>query len=142
MSAIDTLVEQHRACDARFADSETAARAQDWALALSHFQAFRQDMEAHFAVEEDALFPAFEAASGSSMGPTRIMRMEHQDMRDLLEDMDEALATQHLQAFLGLNDTLLILMQQHNMKEENVLYPMCAQALPEMAELIAEGAQP
>ena len=99
-------------------------------------------MEAHFAVEEDALFPAFEAASGSSMGPTRIMRMEHQDMRDLLEDMDEALAAQHQQAFLGLNDTLLILMQQHNMKEENVLYPMCAQALPEMAALIAEDAQP
>ncbi|MBN3002508.1 hemerythrin domain-containing protein [Chromobacterium alkanivorans] len=142
MSAIDTLVEQHRACDARFAACETAARAQDWALALARFQAFRQDMEAHFAMEEDALFPAFEAASGSSMGPTRVMRMEHQDMRDLLADMDEALNAQHLQAFLGLNDTLLILMQQHNMKEENVLYPMCAQALPEMAELIAEGARP
>ena len=37
-----------------------------------------------------------------------------------------------------LADTLLIMMQQHNMKEENILYPMCDQHLAgETPELLA-----
>ena len=37
----------------------------------------------------------------------------------------------------GIADTLLIMMQQHNMKEENILYPMCDQHLSnELAPLL------
>jgi len=32
-------------------------------------------------------------------------------------------------AYLGLSETLNMLMQQHNMKEENMLYPMSDQVL-------------
>ena len=40
-------------------------------------------------------------------------------------------------AYLGVAETLLIMMQQHNMKEENVLYPMCDQHLAaEMAQVV------
>ncbi|TRZ68118.1 MAG: hemerythrin domain-containing protein, partial [Rhodocyclaceae bacterium] len=35
-------------------------------------------------------------------------------------------------------ETLLILMQQHNMKEENILYPMCDQALAAQVEQLSE----
>ena len=138
MSAIDTLTHQHRHCDEGFAACEAAVRQQDWEAARAALTVFCQDMEGHFTIEEQALFPAFESASGQRMGPTRIMRMEHQDMRELMEDMQEALLSQHADAFLGLNDTLLILMQQHNMKEENILYPMCAELLPDMAALISQ----
>ena len=139
MSAIDTLTRQHRDCDERFAACEAAVRTQDWESASTAFAGFCQEMEDHFGIEEEALFPAFESASGQSMGPTRVMRMEHQDMRELMQDMAAALQARQAAAFLGLNDTLLILMQQHNMKEENIRYPMCAQILPDMAALIAEG---
>jgi iron-sulfur cluster repair protein YtfE (RIC family) len=41
-------------------------------------------------------------------------------------------------AYLGLSETLLMLMRQHNMKEENILYPMADQALAgEQADLVA-----
>ena len=34
-------------------------------------------------------------------------------------------------AFEDLAETLLILMQQHNIKEESILYPMCEQLIGE-----------
>ena len=57
------------------------------------------------------------------------MRGEHRQMRQLLEQMRGGLAARDGDAFDGGAETLLILMQQHNMKEENILYPMCDSAL-------------
>lgn len=72
------------------------------------------------------------------MGPTQVMRMEHGQIRALLDDAVDALEQANPDDFLGLADTLLIMMQQHNMKEENILYPMCDQHLAgETPELLA-----
>ena len=55
----------------------------------------------------------------------------NQQMSGLLQEMDAALARTDGQAYLGQSETLLMLMRQHNMKEENILYPMSDQALAE-----------
>jgi iron-sulfur cluster repair protein YtfE (RIC family) len=38
--------------------------------------------------------------------------------------------------YAGNTETLLIMMQQHNMKEEHVLYPMCDQHLADLADVL------
>ncbi len=129
MRATEVLLAHHHRCDDLFADAEKSAMAGRWPECDEAFLKFRREMEAHFATEEQLLFPAFEAASGSSAGPTQVMRMEHTQMNGLLRALDEAVAARDADAFAGNADTLLILMQQHNMKEENILYPMCDQAL-------------
>jgi hemerythrin-like domain-containing protein len=86
-------------------------------------------MVRHLAMEEEVLFPAFEARTGMRSGPTEVMRMEHAQMRDLLRDMADAVAAGNQGRFLGLSETLNMLMQQHNLKEENMLYPMSDQVL-------------
>jgi hemerythrin-like domain-containing protein len=73
--------------------------------------------------------PAFEQRSGGSMGPTQIMRMEHIPMRELLQAMQASLAECNRQQYLGRSETLLTLMQQHNVKEEHMLYPMTDRVL-------------
>ena len=83
----------------------------------------------HFDVEENVLFPAFEQATGMSMGPTAMMRAEHAQMRDLLHNMAAVIVAGRRDDYLGMSETLLLYMQQHNLKEENVLYPMSDQAL-------------
>ena len=93
------------------------------------FESLREQLETHFASEEELLFPAFEAATGMTSGPTEVMRGEHRQMRDLLAQMQAAVTSRDSDAFGGAAETLLILMQQHNMKEENILYPMCDNAL-------------
>jgi hemerythrin-like domain-containing protein len=93
-------------------------------------------MQAHFQAEEEVLFPAFEAATGMRAGPTQMMRYEHEQMRSLLEQWVTGCAAQDEEGCAGVAETLLMLMQQHNMKEENILYPMCDQALDAQAERI------
>jgi DUF438 domain-containing protein len=62
-------------------------------------------------------------------GPTQVMRGEHAQMRLLLTAAASALTAQDVDDYAGNAETLLIMMQQHNVKEENVLYPMCDQHL-------------
>ncbi|QEL55056.1 hemerythrin domain-containing protein [Chromobacterium paludis] len=137
MGPSEILTQQHRDCDALFADAEQAVRNLGWAAADAGFEAMRADLERHFALEEDTLFPAFEQATGLRQGPTAVMRAEHAQMRGLLDDMAQALAARLRDDYLGLAETLLILAQQHNMKEENILYPMCEQHIADLPGLLA-----
>jgi len=131
---IQILPDHHRHCDGLFAAAEDAALRGDWAAAAPAFAHFETQMIAHFDAEESLLFPAFEAASGMSAGPTRMMRHEHDQMRGLLAQLAAACDARDSQGYGGVAETLLMLMQQHNMKEENILYPMCEQALGAEAE--------
>lgn len=135
------LQHHHKHCDDLFADAEAEARAGKWDACAQTFNRFRGEMESHFATEEQVLFPAFEATTGMTGGPTQVMRMEHSQVRELLGQMAEALAARNGGDFAGAAETLLILMQQHNMKEENILYPMCDRSLDAASINIGERLQ-
>ncbi len=132
----------HRRCDELFVAIERSAANGDWPAAETAFTDFHRAMEHHFAMEEQELFPAFEQAMGSPMGPTQVMRMEHTQMRGLFDEMAHAARDHQLNDLLGAAETLLILMQQHNMKEENILYPMTDRSLGgSAAELVGRMQQ-
>lgn len=126
---LEFLGGDHHACDNVFASAEDAVARKDWDSARSQFDRFQTAMARHLAMEEDVLFPAFESRTGMSGGPTEVMRMEHAQMRDLLQAMADAVAAGNQNRYLGLSETLNMLMQQHNLKEENMLYPMSDQVL-------------
>jgi len=137
MTAIpEYMTKKHRECDELFTEAETAVAKNDWALALTKWQGFAEEIAEHFEQEEGTLFPAFEQATGMTAGPTQVMRMEHQQMRALVQDLDNALAAKAKDEYLGLSETLMVMMQQHNMKEEMMLYPMMAQNIADGDELI------
>ncbi len=127
----------HAACDEALATAEEAVQASTWDKAAVFFKTFNMLMERHFNAEETVLFPAFERATGMAGGPPAVMRMEHAQIRGLLGQMQQAVKTQDQDAYLGASETLLILMQQHNMKEEHILYPMCDQHVSNAAEAVA-----
>lgn len=123
----DFFTADHRACDLLWAEAEAAA---DPSAAIEAFRRFDAAMRRHLAWEEDALFPAFEQATGHhGFGPTVIMRGEHDQMRALLDEMDRCAAAADLNGLLAQGDTLMMLIQQHNSKEEGMLYPMAEEAL-------------
>lgn len=128
-TVLEFMGNDHRACDELFASAEAAVARGRWDGARERFAEFDAAMARHLAMEEEVLFPAFEARTGMRSGPTEVMRMEHAQMRDLLRAMADALATGDQARFLGLSETLNVLMQQHNLKEENMLYPMSDQVL-------------
>lgn len=125
------MTQDHRACDLLWADVETAADEGDLAKTRSLFAGFERAMQRHFEFEEATLFPAIENATGMhGMGPTAVMRQEHAQMRRVLVAMSQALAAGDPQGLLDQGDTLLMLIQQHNLKEEHILYPMADARLP------------
>ncbi|HJN77532.1 MAG TPA: hemerythrin domain-containing protein [Myxococcota bacterium] len=122
----DYFKRDHERCDALWVAVESAEDAD----VASTFEAFSGTMLRHLAMEEEVMFPAFEQATGMvGGGPTAVMRMEHEQMRGLLGGMKEAAAQGDTEAVLNLGDTLLMLIQQHNMKEEQILYPMADRVL-------------
>jgi len=121
---------EHRDCDTLFASAEEAVALGEWSVAEQRFIEFSNETLTHFKREEEILFPAFEAQTGSSEGPTQVMRFEHDQVRGLIGKMAEAIESQDKDAYLSLAESMMILLQQHNMKEEQMLYAMCDRILP------------
>ena len=131
MSIKKFMAQDHKDCDLLFVTAENAVSKNDWETATQAFNEFIDAMEHHLGFEENKLFPAFEKETGILTGPTEMMRMEHDQMRVLFSEMCDALKNKHSDDYLGNSDTLLILMQQHNMKEEQILYNIMDQRLTE-----------
>ncbi|MEE8339331.1 MAG: hemerythrin domain-containing protein [Xanthomonadales bacterium] len=126
----DFFAQDHRDCDSRWAELEGLLDNGDTDAANQAWQEFDDGMRRHFAMEEDILFPAFDARSGmGGGGPTAMMRMEHQQMRGLLDQIGAAMSSGDTEEALDLGDTLLMVIQQHNVKEEGMLYPMAENML-------------
>lgn len=140
-SIIDFMTREHRNCDEMFASAEEQVDNEDWGQAVELTREFLNEMERHFMMEEQVLFPAFEQQTGIVQGPTMIMRDEHQQMRQLFMQLQWALDEKQKDEFLDTGETLLIMMQQHNMKEEGMLYPMCDQQLSDVAQIIEDMEQ-
>ena len=121
----DFMAGHHRQCDDYFAVVEQVIASADWAAADQAFSEYQRAMESHFDAEEATLFPLFEAQTGMSRGPTQVMRAEHAQIRELIAAASAALVARDVDDYSGYAETLLIMTQQHNMKEENILYPMC-----------------
>jgi len=138
ISISEYMTNKHRECDDFFTQAEAAVAKENWSLALEKWQLFALELTKHFSQEEEVLFPKFEAATGMTAGPTQVMRMEHQQMRALVQDLDNALAAKEKGEYLGLSETLMVMMQQHNMKEEMMLYPMMVQNLSDGAQIVEE----
>jgi hemerythrin-like domain-containing protein len=141
-SISEALTEHHRHCDALFEAASEAADAADWAALRAQLATLSDALARHFAYEEEALFPAFEAATGLHEGPTAVMRLEHDHMRNILQELAAAAPEHDPDGCRAELDNLFVMLQQHNAKEEGVLYPACDQLPADAREaLAAEAAQ-
>jgi len=121
---VEYMLAEHEYCNDLFCDGENLATESKWSELKSVFEKFVMETEKHFAKEEKVLFPHAEQSMGSDAGPTAVMRMEHEQMRALIGNLKPLIEKENKEGFLGETETLLVLMQQHNMKEEQILYPM------------------
>ena len=121
---LEALAWDHDRLDALESAAFRARESGDLQNAFDLYARFAAGLRRHIGFEEEILFAAFEAASGtpSQVGPTAVMRVEHREIEDVLEqiasgigdaasELDQLRARFH--AVLG----------DHNAKEEQVLYP-------------------
>lgn len=107
--------------------------------ATAYFQEFKSGLEQHIAWEEEILFPAFETKTGTTGGPTQVMRWEHREIRKHLDAIAEKLSRKDFGTG-GDETALLSVLGPHNEKEENILYPMIDQVTdgPERTQIFTE----
>ncbi len=135
---LEFMRDDHRVCDHFYADAENALAAKDIEKAKELFESFYRATNHHFDMEERELFITFEKRTGMMGGPTQMMRYEHQQLRSLLESMKSALNENRQDDFFGIGESMMIMLQQHNMKEEQMLYPMIDRVLGNDAELMIQ----
>lgn len=113
-------------------------------LASIRFEEFQAGLLRHIRMEEEVLFPLYEKKTAITMGPTHVMRMEHQEIQSLMESMVKLLNEAKIEG-LSKRDAVKELGKQihdylklHNQKEERILYPSSDQVIQgeEREELI------
>lgn len=129
----------HDRLDALLADVQRMVEDGELERADHTFAEFFEGLRRHIRIEEEVLFPEFEARTGVTQGPTRVMRHEHRQIEEALEAMREALDRADAAAFRAGDARLLEVLSPHNAKEERILYPTTDQHLtPEERRLLLE----
>jgi iron-sulfur cluster repair protein YtfE (RIC family) len=112
----------HREIDAIFEGLSYGDAAKDLAL----FREFDRRLERHIRWEEDLLFPAIGAINPMiAQGPVRIMKLEHEAIRHSKAKARQAFEKGDLTEAREHCDAVRSMLEQHNMKEERILYPAC-----------------
>lgn len=133
----DAFTHDHHRCDQLLAAAETSLGCDDWAKITQVADALCTAMEAHFALEEGTLFPELTEVFRVAANPIEVMLSEHAQMRALLRDLTDAVVERDKETCVGVLETLHFAVQQHNYKEEAVLYPMADGALRDRAAAIS-----
>lgn len=120
----DYLLLDHKRCDDFFAYLEESVGRHDWKEAETRFRQFHDALKQHMRMEEKVLFPAFEQAIRDSGGPITMLRMEHGRIRGIIDRMADAVGRTDTADFLLHAETFTLLLQQHSLKEEEMLYPL------------------
>ncbi len=94
-------------------------------------------LEAHAGLEDELLFNALEPRLGIKSGPLAVMRMEHNQITDLLGQIESAPSLEQARA---LATQMIQVTRGHFQKEEQVLFRMALQFLGE-EELSSLGAK-
>lgn len=132
----DFMTQHHKQCDDLLVEAEGMLANKDWAMFADLWAKFEKETLHHFDLEEDILFPEFEAQTGMTSGPTMVMRQEHAQIKSMFSQMSSAIERQDLERAMGSSESIMIFIQQHNMKEEQILYPMTDNHLSNSAEIV------
>lgn len=120
----------HERLDGVLQTFHSHVRSGAWSAAEERFGVFRTGLERHIRMEEEILFPVFEQSSPmSGCGPTTVMRSEHVNIKEILAQVVTDTAGRSESGIARALDALAVVLGGHNMKEENILYPMCDEVL-------------
>lgn len=123
------MTQDHKDCDLEFSKVENKIESGDFEGAKIALAEFIDIADKHFRMEEDIIFPAFNEAHTQGCNPVTVMIMEHNQARSIFPKLKETINKKDTKGFFAAADTLMILLQQHNMKEENIMYRLCDDAL-------------
>jgi uncharacterized protein (DUF2249 family)/hemerythrin-like domain-containing protein len=124
----DYLESDHRRLDLILPMVDRLVGEGDLAGAREQFAEFSCGLNRHIEAEEQVLFPDFERRTGMTTGPTVVMRQEHLEIRRWMTRATTALEAGDAAGYQDASQQLVGVLVPHNMKEEQILYPMADRA--------------
>jgi hemerythrin-like domain-containing protein len=115
----------HDRLDEALRSVSDAVRAGRFADAAVRYEEVELGQLRHFRIEEELLFPVFEARSGMVNGPTAALRDEHRQARTALGLMRRALLQSDPDPGAYADGLRFVesVLPGHNSREEHILYP-------------------
>lgn len=144
-------------CDVHAGLRELLARHRDlivgleWRAALEALALFERELRAHMDFEERRVLPLYAERVGHVPGgDPEFFRLEHRNLLKNLDEAEEALRSlaadpkagrRQAHEFLEKESMVLHLLEHHDLREKNILYPKLDAALTaeERSELLREG---
>jgi hemerythrin superfamily protein len=117
------LAHDHHRLDEALRSASSAVTSGRFVEATAGYERFESDLLRHLRVEEELIFPVFEARSGLMNGPTDAMRNEHRQVRLALAHMRRGVLHSDAAAFGDGLRFFESVLPDHNAKEEHILYP-------------------
>lgn len=144
MSIARDLEAEHRSIDALL---EQFVSGLDQEVRPELFRDSSRELRQHIYVEEAHLFPPLRAVG--MIPPVLVMLREHGELWDVLETVDRLLADDQpdIPSLRRECDRLTGLLEAHNMKEEQILYPaadetLATEDLEQVATSLVDGDLP
>jgi len=123
------LVHEHSLYEDLLSRCTEAIEIEDWKSADMLFGRMVSHLKRHMAMEEEVLYPAYEAAAHAPQGPTGALREEHDHIVRLITDMARVIKTRDSDYVLECMTHLEKQMIKHHEKEEDLFLPMASHIL-------------
>ena len=120
----DVLEHDHHEIDAGFADARAGFAAGEWRR--ESFDRSAEALRHHIYVEEEVLFPFLR--NGGLVAPVFVMHREHAEIWQGLAAVEAAFGTDAAGAAAAM-DAMAAVLDAHNSKEEQILYPASGSVL-------------
>jgi hemerythrin-like domain-containing protein len=128
------LEHEHSLYEYLIASCQQAAETEDWGSVSQSFDELVTHLKQHMALEEEVLYPAYEASSEAPQGPTMALREEHDRIARLVRDIALLLRTRDSEQTLESLAFLENLLVKHHEKEEDIFLPMASHILRDQRE--------
>lgn len=150
MRSLLEMMDVHRDLFELFAVHRDHVVGLEWDRALEALERFEGELRAHMTAEETHILPVYEKRVGAvTGGDPQFFYLEHRNiLRSLAaakEDLrrisaDPKAGRRQAHEFLAAESMLLHLLQHHDLREKNVLYPKLDDALrPEEREALLDA---
>ncbi len=131
------LIHEHSLYENLLSRCTEAIEIEDWGSVDSLFRTLVTHLKRHMALEEEVLYPAYEAATHAPQGPTSALREEHNHIVRLVTDMARIIKTRDSDYVIECLGHLENQMIKHHEKEEDIFLPMASHILESRQEEIS-----
>ncbi len=131
------LIHEHSLYENLLSQCMEGIEMEDWRSVDTLFKRLVKHLKRHMALEEEVLYPAYEAAAYAPQGPTGALREEHDHIVRLIVDMARVIKTRDSDYVLECLTHLEKQMIKHHEKEEDLFLPMASHILEANREEIS-----